>query len=98
MKVDFMDIVAILSVAFAIFVGIINVKRNSSSDDKQEASQMGAIMTTLANIDKGVVEIKREIEGVKSDVKEDRERIIKLEVEVRLLKERISPQRKDDDK
>ena len=68
-----------LSLAFAVFSGISNLKRNKSKDDKKDATEMTTVIVKLENIGAGITEIKSEMTNVKNDIKENRERIIKIE-------------------
>lgn len=67
------------SLAFAVYQGVSNLKRNQRSDDKSEASQLTTVIVKLENIGTGISEIKSEMSNVKNDNKENRERIIKVE-------------------
>lgn len=79
MTIEVALLISGISLAFAIYFGIINVKRNKSSDDKQDASEMTTVIVKLENIGTGITEIKSEMTNVKNDIKENRERIIKVE-------------------
>ncbi|MDD3049763.1 MAG: hypothetical protein PHR06_01305 [Candidatus Cloacimonetes bacterium] len=68
-----------ISLAFGIYSGISNLKRNQKADDKNEASQLTTVIVKLENIGNGITEIKGEMSNVKNDIKESRERIIKVE-------------------
>lgn len=68
-----------ISLAFGLYSGVSNLKRNQKTDDRNEASQLTTVIVKLENISTGVAEIKNEMSNVKNDVKESRERIIKAE-------------------
>lgn len=68
-----------ISLAFGLYSGVSNLKRNQKTDDRNEASQLTTVIVKLENIGTGVAEIKNEMSNVKNDVKESRERIIKVE-------------------
>jgi len=68
-----------ISLAFAIYQGIANMKRNQKADDKNEASQLTTVIVKLENIGNGITEIKAEMNNVKTEIKESKERIIKVE-------------------
>lgn len=72
-------LISVVSVAFAIYQGIANLKRNQKTDDKNDAMQLTTVIVKLESIGNGITEIKNEINSVKKDVKEDRERIVVLE-------------------
>ena len=68
-----------LSVAFAVYSGIVNQKRTGKQDARQDATEMTTVIVKLENIGTGIAEIKAELSDIKNDVKENRERIIRLE-------------------
>lgn len=79
MTIEVALLISGISLAFGIFSGISNMKRNQKSDDKNEASQLTTVIVKLENIGTGITEIKSEMTNVKNDLKETRERIIKVE-------------------
>ena len=78
-----------VSVAFGIFAGISNLRRNQKLDDKRDATEMTTVIVKLENIGIGITEIKSEINNVKNDIKEDRERIIRVEESAKQAHKRI---------
>ena len=78
-----------VSVAFGIYQGITNMRRNSKKDDQNEAAQLTTVIVKLENISSGITEIKNEISNVKNDIKESREKIIRLEESVKQAHKRI---------
>lgn len=79
MSIEVALLISGCSLAFALYSGISNLKRNQKADDKNEASQLTTVIVKLENIGNGITEIKNEMSNVKNDVKESRERIIKVE-------------------
>ena len=79
MTVEISLLISGISVAFAIFFGMKNQKRSDTQEIKEDASQLTSVLVKLETISGGISEIKNELSNVKSDMKEDRERIIKLE-------------------
>lgn len=82
-------LISILSVAFAIFSGVINLKRNQSHDDKLEATQLTSVIVKLENISTGVTEIKSEIKSVKEDTKKNSERLTRVEESAKQAHKRL---------
>ncbi len=78
-----------ISLAFAIYSGITNLKRNKSTDDKNDATEMTTVIVKLENIGTGITEIKAEMNNVKNDIKESRERIIKVEESAKQAHKRL---------
>ena len=79
MTIEIALLISGFSLAFAVYSGIANLKRNKSNDDKKDATEMTTVIVKLENIGNGITEIKSEMTNVKNDIKENRERIIKVE-------------------
>ena len=89
MSVELSILIPVVSVVFAIYAGISNLKRNQSQDDKNTASQMTTVIVKLENIGNGIAEIKSEISNAKEDIKENRERIVKVEESAKQAHKRL---------
>lgn len=72
-------LISVVSVAFALYSGISNLKRNKAADDRKEASEMTTVIVKLENISKDTGEIKNDIKSVKDEVKHNSESIIRLD-------------------
>ena len=81
--------VSLLSIGFAIFSGVINLKRNQTHDDKLEATQLTSVIVKLENISTGVTEIKSEIKSVKEDTKKNSERLTRVEESAKQAHKRL---------
>lgn len=79
-----------ISLAFGIYQGITNLKRDKSSDDKKEASEMTTVIIELRNISKDTTEIKNDVKDLKQDVKENSEQIIRLDESLKSAWKRIN--------
>ena len=79
MSVELSILISVVSVSFAIYAGLSNLKRNQTQDDKNSASQMTTVIVKLENISNGIAEIKSEMSNAKEDIRENRERIVKVE-------------------
>lgn len=79
MTVELSLLISGISVAFAVFFGIKNLKRSEKQEIKDDVSEITALLVKLEWISGGISEIKNELLNVKKDMKEDRERIIKVE-------------------
>lgn len=82
---DIAIIISGVSLAFAIYSGVVGMKRNSRNDTKNEASQLTTVIVKLENIGNDISEIKNDLRDVKADVKEHGARIIKLEQQIKVL-------------
>jgi len=89
MTVEVSLLISGLSVGFAIFMGISNMKRNKASDDKKEATEMTTVIVKLENISNDTREIKNELRSIRNEVGELRERIIIAEQATKSLHKRV---------
>jgi len=89
MTVEVALLISGVSVAFAIYAGITNMKRNQRNDTKNDATEMTTVIVKLENIGTGIAEIKSEMTNVKNDLKETRERIIKVEESTKQAHKRL---------
>lgn len=89
MTVEVSLIISVLSVGFAIFMGISNMKRNKESDDRKEATEMTTVIVKLENISNDTKDIKNELRSVRNEVGELRERVIITEQAAKSLHNRV---------
>ena len=89
MTIEVSILLSAISVSAALVFGIINIRRNSNKDCAEQASQSTKIITKLDGIEKGVSDIKEELKNVKDDVKNDHDRIIRLEEAYKLSQTQI---------
>lgn len=79
MTVEVALLISLVSVGFAVYSGIANLKRNGKKDTAEDAAQLTTVIVKLENINTGITEIKAEMKNVKSDVQELRDRLIVVE-------------------
>jgi len=89
MTIEVALLISGLSLAFGIYSGINNMKRNQRTDTKAEASELTTVIVKLENIGNGITEIKSEMKNVKNDIKESRERLIKVEESTKQAHKRL---------
>lgn len=65
-------IISIASLLFAIY-------SLASKNSKENTSELTTVIVKLENIGAGITDIKAEIAGLKTDQKEDHDRLIKVE-------------------
>ena len=82
-------VLSVVSVAFAVYQGVANLKRNQKTDDRNEATQLTTVIVKLETISNGISEIKNELINVKKDIGDDRERIVKVEESAKSAHKRI---------
>ena len=63
-----------VSVAFALYFGLANVKRNQKSDVQKATAEQTAMLIKLENIQNGITEIKSDMRSVKEDIDTVRDR------------------------
>jgi hypothetical protein len=68
-----------ISLAFGLYQGISNLKRNQTNDAKNDASQLTTVIVKLENIGTGITRIENEMTNIKADFKDDHERLVKVE-------------------
>jgi len=79
MTVEVALVISGLSLAFGIYLGVSNMKRFERVEAQKEAAQLTTVMVKLEHIGDGVVEIKNEMTNIKYDIKENGERLVKVE-------------------
>jgi peptidoglycan hydrolase CwlO-like protein len=89
MTIEVALLISGISVAFSVFAGISNIRRNQKLDDKKDATEMTTVIVKLENIGNGITEIKNEMTNVKNDIKESRERLIKVEESAKQAHKRL---------
>lgn len=93
MSVNFSTIITIIisaaSLVTAVCVAISNSKKNYKQETKSDASQMTTVIVKLENIGNGITEIKSEMKTIKTDMKEDHDRIIRVEESAKQAHKRI---------
>lgn len=78
-----------VSLGFAIFFGLKGMRRNQKKDDAEEASTMTTVIVKLENISAGISEIKAEMNNLKCDLREQRERLVIVEESAKSAHKRI---------
>jgi predicted RNase H-like nuclease (RuvC/YqgF family) len=89
MTIEVALLISGVSVAFAIYQGITNMKRGQKADAKTEASQLTTVIVKLENIGNGITELKGEMNSLKNDIKEDHERLVKAEEAIKSFHKRL---------
>lgn len=82
-------VISALSLAFGIYQGVTNMKRNRTADDKNDATQLTTVIVKLENISAGISDIKSDMRNVKDEVKDMRDRLIKVEESTKSAHHRI---------
>ena len=90
MTIEIALLISIVSVFFAIFFGLMNVRRNQKADDKREQSDMTTVIVKLESIRVDTNEIKNDIKSLKSDVRHNSEDIIRMDESLKSAWKRIN--------
>lgn len=89
MTIEVALLISGVSLAFGIYSGISNLKRNNKQDTQEEAAQLTTVIVKLENLGTGIAEIKSELAGIKNDTRELRDRIIAVEQSAKQAHKRI---------
>lgn len=89
MTIEVALLISGVSLAFGIYQGITNMRRNSKKDDQHDATQLTTVIVKLENIGDGVNEIKNDMRNVKDDMKDINIRLVKTEQQVKVLNKTV---------
>lgn len=89
MTVEIALVISAISLGFAMYSGVSNLKRNNKQDAKSDSAQLTTVIVKLENIDKGINEIKADVKDVKQDLKDHSDRLIRLEQQVKVLNKTV---------
>lgn len=89
MTIELSLVIAGLSVAISIFLGITSNRRSQKNDDRQDASQMTTVIVGLESIKDLIKEVKIDMSNMKEDLKSEIESRIRMEEQIKTLFERI---------
>ena len=82
MPIEYTIIISFVSVVCTVIgvsIGMTNLRRNSKLDERNEGSQLTRVEVQLEYIAKNVNEILCDMDEIKSDMKEHRDRILIVE-------------------
>lgn len=89
MTVEVALIISIISVAFSVWSGLSNIRRNEKHDTKADATQLTTVIVKLENIGNDISEIKNDMRNVKDDMKDMNVRLVKMEQQVKVLNKTV---------
>lgn len=89
MTIEVALVISAVSLAFGIYQGVSNMKRNSKYDIKTDASQLTTVIVKLENIGNDITEMKGDLRDVKVDIKEHSERLVKVEQQIKVLNKTV---------
>ncbi len=85
MTIEVALLISGVSVAFGIYQGITNMRRNSKKDDQHDAAQLTTVIVKLENIGNDISEIKNDMRNIKDDMKDINIRVVKIEQQIKVL-------------
>jgi len=89
MTIEIALLISGVSLAFGIYQGVSNLRRNNRTDDKNEATQLTTVIVKLENIGNDVSEIKSDMRNVKEDMKDINIRLVRMEQQVKVLNKTV---------
>ena len=89
MSIDISLLVAIISTRSAVFFGAQALKRNRTTDDKADATQLATVIVKLDAVGTTVNEIKADMRTHKTEQQYLRDKIIAIESSVKSAHKRI---------
>jgi peptidoglycan hydrolase CwlO-like protein len=89
MTIEIALVISAISLGFAIYSGVSNLKRNNKQDAKSDSAQLTTVIVKLENIGTGINEIKADVKDVKNDLKDHSDRLIRLEQQVKVLNKTV---------
>ena len=89
MNLDVSQIIAIISTCFAAFFGLQALRRNRTTDDKADATQLATVIVKLDAVGTTVNEIKADMRNFKTEQQYLRDKIIAIESSLKSAHKRI---------
>jgi hypothetical protein len=89
MTIEISLLISGISVAFAIFFGITNARRNGRMDAQKSVQDMTTVIVKLESIGISLVEIKADARNVKEDIDTLNSRLIIVEESTKSAHKRI---------
>ncbi|MFV0519612.1 MAG: hypothetical protein ACK5LY_04980 [Lachnospirales bacterium] len=89
MTIEIALLISGVSLAFALYSGITNLKRNQRSDDRQDATEITTVIVKLEIINTTLTELKSEMASIRIDNEKFRERLVKVEESTKQAHRRI---------
>ena len=89
MTIELTLLISLASLIVGTYCGTANTNRNKNADLRKDATDLMTVIIKLENIGAGVTEIKNDISSVKSEIREARDRIIKVEESAKQAHKRL---------
>ncbi len=89
MTIEVALLISGVSVAFGIYQGVSNLRRNNRTDDRNDATQLTTVIVKLENIGNDISDIKNDMRNVKDDMKDINVRLVRTEQQVKVLNKTV---------
>lgn len=89
MTIEVALVLSAISLAFGIYQGVSNLKRNNRTDAKTDASQLTTVIVKLEKIGDDIKEIKSDMRDLKDDIQNHAERLVKIEQQLKVLNKTV---------
>jgi len=89
MTIEIALLISGVSVAFGIYQGVSNMRRNNRTDDRNDATQLTTVIVKLENIGNDISDIKNDMRNVKDDMKDINVRLVRMEQQVKVLNKTV---------
>jgi peptidoglycan hydrolase CwlO-like protein len=89
MSIEITLLISVVSLSFAIYSGLKNMKRADTSDVERRATEQATVNVKLDNIAGDCRDIKQDMSSVKKDVQSLSERLVVVEQSVKSAHHRI---------
>lgn len=90
MVIEVALIISLISVSFGVFGAVTGYRRNCKKDEREEAAQMTTVLVKLENISAGILEIKNDVNGMKNDMRDVTERLVRVESSAKHAHKRLN--------
>lgn len=97
MTVEIALVISAISLGFAIYSGVQNLKRNNKQDAKSDSAQLTTVIVKLENIGNDINEIKTDLRDVKDDIRNHSDRLVRLEQQMKVLNKTVFNRKEDTD-
>ena len=74
MSIEITLLISIVSLAFALYSGFMNIKRNNKTETQAETSTLTTVIVELKYISKGITDIQHDMNNLKEDIQNLRDK------------------------
>lgn len=89
MTIEVSIVIAGISLAFAIYSGISNMKRSQKQQIASETSQLTTVIIKLENIGNDITEMKTDLRDIRAEVRENSADIIRMKQQIKALEKTV---------